>query len=130
VSTLVNDAPPKKSEQLLECQRYYIRFASDGGQWLMGASNGTTLYAPLHLPVPLRVLPLKDYGGSYNYANINIYPYVSGGKVEITSLTLASASGTQDFMLYAHHASNALAAKQPGCIRFTAGGYIELSAEI
>ena len=124
VSTLVNDAPPKKSEQLLECQRYYIRFASDGGQWLMGASNGATLYAPLHLPVPMRVSP------TFGYSNVNIYPYVSSGKVEITNLELRGASGTQDFMLYAHHASNALEAKQPGCIRFTSGGYIELSAEI
>lgn len=124
ISTLANDAPPKYSEQLLECQRYYIRFASDGGQWLMGASNGTTLYAPLRLPVPMRVSP------TFGYSNVNIYPYVSGGKVEITNLELRSASGTQDFMLYAHHASNALEAKQPGCIRFTSGGYIELSAEI
>jgi hypothetical protein len=124
VSTLANDEPPKYSEQLLECQRYFIRFASDGGQWLMGASNGTTLYAPLHLPVPMRVSP------TFGYSNVNIYPYVSGGKVEITSLTLAVASGTQDFMLYANHASNALETKQPGCIRFTSGGYIELSAEI
>lgn len=131
VSTLANDAPPKKSEQLLECQRYFIRFASDGGQWLMGASNGTTLYAPLHLPVPLRAFPvLEGENKGFKYANVNIYPYVSGGKVEITSLTLAGASGTQDFMLYANHASNALAAKQPGAIRFTTGGYVELSAEI
>lgn len=131
VSTLVNDAPPKKSEQLLECQRYYIRFASDGGQWLMGASNGTTLYAPLHLPVPLRAFPvLEGENKGFKYANVNIYPYVSGGKVEITKLELAGASGTQDFMLYAHHASNALAAKQPGALRFTSGGYVELSAEI
>lgn len=124
ISTLANDTPPKYSEQLLECQRYYIRFASDGGQWLMGASNGTTLYAPLHLPVPMRVSP------TFGYSNVNIYPYVSSGKVEITKLELVGASGTQDFMLYAHHASNALEAKQPGCIRFTSSGYIELSAEI
>lgn len=129
ISTLANDVPPKKSEQLLECQRYYIRFASDGGQWLMGASNGSTLYAPLHLPIPLRVFPDTENGG-FNYANVNIYPYVSGGKVEVTNLSLVGASGTQDFMLYANHASNALVAKQPGAIRFTAGGYIELSCEI
>lgn len=124
VSTLANDAPPKFSEQLLECQRYYMRYASDGGQWLMGASNSTVLYAPLHLPVPMRAHP------GLKYANINIYPYVSGGKVEITKLELAGASGTQDFILYAYHASGEVAAKSPGCIRFTSGGYIELSAEI
>ena len=124
VSTLANDAPPKFSEQLLECQRYYMRYASDGGQWLMGASNSTVLYAPLHLPVPMRAHP------GLKYANINIYPYVSGGKVEITKLELAGASGTQDFILYAYHASGEVAAKSPGCIRFTSGGYVELSAEI
>ena len=130
ISTLANDAPPKFSEQLLECQRYYVRYAG-GGQWLIGASNGTTLYVPLRLPVPLRAFPDTSPGkNGFVYANVNIYPYVSGGKVEITSLSLANASGTQDFMLYANHASNELAAKQPGCIRFTTGGYVALSAEI
>ena len=130
VSTLVNDVPPKFSEQLLECQRYYIRYGSDGGQWLTGASNGTTLYVPLRLPVPLRVYPSTANGGSFNYANVNIYPYVAGGKVEITSLTLTGASGTQDFMLYANHASGEVASKSPGALRFTTGGYVELSVEI
>lgn len=129
ISTLANDAPPKFSEQLLECQRYYIRYGSDGGQWLMGAANGTMLYVPLRLPVPLRAFPDTANGG-FKYANVNIYPYVSGGKVEVTSLSLAGASGTQDFMLYAAYSDSSFAAKSPGALRFTAGGYVELSAEI
>lgn len=126
VSTLANDEPPKKTEQLLECQRYYIRYATtSSGQWRMGCSHGSGMYVPLTLPVPMRIHPTLDY------ANVNIYPYVVGGAVAINNMTLAGNSANhQDFILNISHEKDALAPKQPGCLRFLANGYVALSADL
>lgn len=141
VSTLANDAPPSYSEQLLECQRYYIRFsANGGGQWLMGGSNGNTAYLPLHLPVPMRgtAQPTLSWSGSPNaFENLNLYNYVSGGSAEITSLSIPKDSdgnsanvNRQSFVLYAAHASNAIGSKSIANLRIYTGGWISLSCEI
>lgn len=127
VSTLANDAPPKKSEQLLECQRYYIRYeTSSSGQWIMGASNGATLMMPLHLPVPLQ----GTAEPTITAQNVNIYPYVSGGSVAVTGVSLSNNSSRQSFMVYAAHESGGMASKEPGALRITAGGFVSLSCEI
>lgn len=127
VSTLANDAPPNKALELLKCQRYYVRYAaSTSGQWLMGASNGTTLMMPLHLPVPLQ----GTAAPTITAQNVNIYPYVSGGSVAVNSVSLSNDSSRQSFMIYAQHTSGNMASKEPGALRLTAGGFVSLSCEV
>lgn len=136
VSTLANDAPPSYSEQLLECQRYYVRFqAVGGGQWLLGASNGTMAYCPIHLPVPMRgtAQPTLSWSGQPDaFENLNLYNYVSGGSAEITSLSIPIGANVsrQSFILYAGHTSNAIASKSPANLRMYEGGWIAFSCDI
>jgi hypothetical protein len=63
VSTLTNDAPPKKSEQLLECQRYFWKCA---GYNAYTGYKSTTAYAFIQTPVLMRTTPTATLG-STNY---------------------------------------------------------------
>lgn len=128
VSTLAYDKPPDKTAQLLECQRYFVRYKNDSSaQFLVGATTGTTVYTTLHLPVPMR----GAAGATITGENVNIYPFISGGSVAVTSISGYLTGGRRACIITASHAAtNDLPAKTPAAIRLAAGGYIDISCDI
>lgn len=125
--TLPEYQPKGYAAELAECMRYYIRYyAASDMQFLVGGSNGTSLYAPFLLPTKMRVWP------TLNYNNVNIYNYKSGGKVAITSMSISGGGNTNNaYAIVANHATDSsLTAQTVAAIRILSGGYIELSADL
>lgn len=67
ISTLTNDVAPNYAEELLKCQRYFVRFranTSNHGFVLAHVNNGASLRFPLTLPCWMRSnAPAVTYGG-------------------------------------------------------------------
>jgi hypothetical protein len=128
VSTLANDAPPKKSEQLLECQRYYVQYSNDSdAQFAVGGTMGTAVYTTVYLPTQM-------YGtaaATVTFSNVDIWPFISGGSEAATSVDGYLTGSRQACIVKASHAASSnLPAKSPATIRIKAGGYIAISCEL
>jgi hypothetical protein len=80
ISTLTKDAPPKKSEQLLECQRYFWKSA---GYNAYTGYKSTTAYAFIQTPVLMRTTPTVTLG-STNYI------YGANGRAVFSGTGIAS----------------------------------------
>lgn len=88
---VLNDPPPNKQQELAKCQRYYIRYTSDDAKTTiaLGNSNGTYVYTPFFLPVPMRATP------AISYANIDVL-LLDGGtstSIEITGVGFGAKPG-------------------------------------
>lgn len=125
--TLPEYVPKGYATELVECQRYYVRFqAASDAQFIPGGSNGNNLYATLQVPVAMRLA-----SPTLSFENINIYPYIVGAAYDITSLEIVGTAATGNFVaLRASHGNDSMAAGALGCIRILKGGYIALSADL
>lgn len=128
VSTLANDVPPKYSEQLRECQRYYIRwYNSEKLQAFTGGASGTAVYAAVQLPVAMRGTDAPQI----TYSGIDIYPFVSNGVIAAKSCGGNMIGSRNNIVLWAtYDKTSDCPAQTPATIRIGAGGYIDLSCEI
>ena len=128
VSTLANDAPPKKSEQLLECQRYYIRWSNTAKQQAFsGGAAGTAVYAAVQLPTAMRGTATP----TVTYAELDIYNFVSNGAVAAKSCGCNMLGSRNSVVLWVtYDATSACPGQTPASIRIGENGYIALSCEI
>ena len=118
-STLMYDTAPKYAEELLECQRYFVRlpqnFATLG--YAQSATEARTFY---NLPVPMRAAPQISLVGTASVVT-------SGGYKTVSALTLDSASTTQTLYLFA--TTTGLTAGQGVALKVSgAGSYLDITA--
>ena len=78
VSTLNDDEPPKKSEQLLECQRYYVKFPGNNAYPGYRGVSGSPC-ASIQLPVPLRTNNSEMIDVQFGEVNGKIYNSITPG---------------------------------------------------
>lgn len=128
VSTLANDAPPNYAEELLKCQRYYIRwFNTAKQQAFTGGAAGTAVYAAVQLPTIL-------YGTAtptVAYEALDIYNFVSNGSVAVKSCGCNILGSRNSVTLWVTYDSTSTCPGQtPASIRIGDNGYIALSCEI
>lgn len=128
ISTLANDAPPKKSEQLLECQRYYIRWSNTAKQQAFsGGAAGTAVYAAVQLPTAMRGTATP----TVTSAELDIYNFVSNGAVAAKSCGCNMLGSRNSVVLWVtYDATSACPGQTPASIRIGENGYIALSCEI
>lgn len=128
VSTLANDVPPKYSEQLRECQRYYIRWSNTAKQQAFsGGAAGTAVYAAVQLPTAMRGTATP----TVTYAKLDIYNFVSNGAVATKSCGCNMLGSRNSVVLWVtYDATSACPGQTPASIRIGENGYIALSCEI
>ena len=128
ISTLANDAPPKKSEQLLECQRYYIRWSNTAKQQAFsGGAAGTAVYAAVQLPTAMQGTATP----TVTYAELDIYNFVSNGSVATKSCGCNMLGSRNSVVLWVtYDATSACPGQTPASIRIGENGYIALSCEV
>lgn len=122
-STIADDLPPKKSEQLLECQRYFWRSA---GYNAYTGYKSTTPYAFIQTPVLMRTTPTVTLG-STNYI------YGASGRAVFSGTNIVSSTQQQgQFIRLALDESKADATQSPytGYTFVTGESGISLSAEV
>jgi hypothetical protein len=95
ISTLVNDPPADYGEELLKCLRFYYRYNNTTGGWEyyisnMKARSTTQADGVMVLPVPMRVAPSLDYGGSSILS-----PYAGAASFAITSVIINSSNNNR-----------------------------------
>lgn len=86
ISTLANDAPPNYAEELLKCQRYFVRIKTTGH--LNGAgffNTSTTAYVHIALPTVMRTTASVSVNG-------NMHLWYTG-KIGSSSLLTSAVSG-------------------------------------
>lgn len=123
--TLPLYVPKPYAVELVECQRYYVRYAATSDKAVMlavSATNGNQVYTPIHLPQPMVGQV------TMTYSNLELYPYV-GGAVAITAAGIYNQSEDhKTLLLYCNHdANNLLPAKSNCALRITAGGCVEFA---
>lgn len=135
VSTLEHDLISDNYDyaaELLKCQRFFVNYTAASGQWLTGATNGTTVYASLQLPTEMYDGVSATVLADYTNGAIDLYPFVSGGSIEVTGMGgYFGDTSRKTFMVTANHAKDAtnIAAKTPVSIRLKTGDY-GISCEI
>ena len=128
ISTLANDAPPKKSEQLLECQRYYIRWSNTAKQQAFsGGAAGTAVYAAVQLPTAMQGTATP----TVTYAELDIYNFVSNGAVATKGCGCNMLGSRNSVVLWVtYDATSACPGQTPASIRIGENGYIALPCEV
>lgn len=122
-STLANDTPPNYAEELAKCLRYaFVLHAPYGGCAIGFAANQATVWAVLSTPVPLRATP------SIVYSGCDLYPFVGGGSVAISSITVANSGANGVYLGIATTA--AVVQYQPYFLRLSGTGRILLTADL
>lgn len=126
--TLPPYVPKGYAAELLECQRYYYRMSANNQAFIAtGVSNVEAVFAPIILPVPLygNIIPTIES------ANVDIYPYVTGGSVAVLSIAVYYITLSRNVVtLKLEHATNALAAKAAGAVRLKDNGYLAFSCDL
>lgn len=114
--------------ELAECQRYYQRYSATEANVILlhGASNNQYAYFQIPIFVPMRsgVVP------TFEYANINLYPYSAGGAIDISGANVYFLDNNFGVGIRLMHEKNAIAEKTPVALRINTGGYFSLSADI
>lgn len=127
--TLPEYKPKGYAAELQECQRYFVAFNGNDAESVMltdGATNGTTFYAFFPLPVAMRGTGVP----TVTYSKVDIYPYTVGIGVAVTDLSAVTMPESRNSICVRFgHASSNMAAKTPGTLRLSAGGYIHISMD-
>ena len=124
VSTLAYDTAPDYTTELLKCQRYFFRInCTPANAYISVGMNDETDYARyiIPLPTPMRTNPTLSYAGAF-YVRDN-------GWRTVNSLDVGN-NVYQNAVLLIANASNITGYAVSRLISDTAGGYIDLSAEL
>lgn len=106
ISTLANDALPNYAEELLKCQRYFLRVLRNGGYSVdVGfgvADSTTTARITIPTPVPMAKNPtvsmsgtvrIQDGGSGHEITNISNYQSITNVGVQIHPTTTGLTNG-------------------------------------
>lgn len=100
VSTLAMDTAPNYAEELLKCQRYFVRFSPIYSYTAFGSGiySSNNVFAEVNLPTVLRAIPNVSYSTvrahSYGRNDVNISSIIVNNYVNnIVSLKCAPESG-------------------------------------
>lgn len=106
ISTIANDAPPNYAEELLKCQRYFLRVLRNGGYSVdvaFGvADSATTARITIPTPVPMAKAPtvsmsgtvrIQDGGSGHEITNISNYQSITNVGVQIHPTTSGLTNG-------------------------------------
>ena len=125
-STLHLDAAPNYTEELLKCQRYFVRInnPTSGANIAVGFTSSTTnAYIPLRLSVPMRIVPSGSFAGAYALST-----GASAGQ-SVSSIAVHTNSSNQELVLKV--TSSGLTSNVPVLLYSNANAsYIDLSAEL
>lgn len=129
VDTLPEYRPKGYAAELMECQRYYVRYANTGTigiQWGLGGSNGSEAFVAHRLPIPMRITP------SITYDKVNLYAFSVGSAVAVSRLSIESSASTNNVVVIKANfsTSGAIAAQNIAAIRILTDGYIAFSADL
>ena len=126
ISTIANDAPPNYAEELLKCQRYFLRILRNGGYSVdvaFGvADSTTTARITIPTPVPMAKAPtvsmsgtvrIQSGGSGHEIANISNYQSVTNVGVQIHPTTSGLTNGDNVILSLGSN-----------------GAYIDLSADL
>ena len=126
VETLPEYQPKGYGAELLECQRYLYRLSASGVMMTGGNAGGQYSYFYLPLPVALQGtgVPTLEHSG------VDIYPFKTGGAVEITAFSTGILSSRNGVTLRATHATGVAAERDAMALRIGAGGYLAINMEL
>lgn len=128
--TLPEYQPKGYAAELAECQRYFVALNGNADESVMvtdGATNGTTFYAFIPLPTAMRGTAVP----TVTYKSVDVYPYTVGIGVPVTDLSAVTIPASRNAVCIRFgHAASDMAAKTPGTLRLSAGGYIHISADL
>ena len=126
ISTLANDALPNYAEELLKCQRYFLRILRNGGYSVdvaFGvADSATTARITIPTPVPMAKVPtvsmsgtvrIQGGGSGHEITNISNYQSITNVGVQIHPTTSGLTNGDNVILSLGSN-----------------GAYIDLSADL
>ena len=126
ISTIANDAPPNYAEELLKCQRYFLRVLRNGGYSVdvaFGvADSTTTARITIPTPVPMAKAPtvsmsgtvrIQSGGSGHEITNISNYQSITNVGVQIHPTTSGLTNGDNVILSLGSN-----------------GAYIDLSADL
>lgn len=126
ISTIANDAPPNYAEELLKCQRYFLRVLRNGSYSVdVGfgvADSTTTARITIPTPVPMAKAPtvsmsgtvrIQSGGSGHEITNISNYQSVTNVGVQIHPTTSGLTNGDNVILSLGSN-----------------GAYIDLSADL
>lgn len=126
ISTIANDAPPNYAEELLKCQRYFLRVLRNGGYSVdVGfgvADSATTARITIPTPVSMAKAPtvsmsgtvrIQDGGSGYEITSISNYQSITNVGVQIHPTTTGLTNGDNVILSLGSN-----------------GAYIDLSADL
>ena len=126
ISTIANDAPPNYAEELLKCQRYFLRVLRTGGYSVDVAygvaDSTTTARITIPTPVPMAKAPtvsmsgtvrIQSGGSGHEITNISNYQSVTNVGVQIHPTTSGLTNGDNVILSLGSN-----------------GAYIDLSADL
>lgn len=123
-STLAYDVAPNYTEELLKCQRYFVRIKSEAAKFAIATIStwsSSEAVAVMYLPVKMRTLPTLSTAGSFILR-------IAGADNNVSTLTLTTSS---DNIANFYITSSGLVAGQSGRLCGNSGTeYIDLSAEL
>lgn len=131
VSTLANDPPPDFGEELLKCQRYFVRLRADiiyqsFGLGITDSADGTSASYTVSIP-----LPTSLRASSTNVTFSNIAGFDGTTFRTISSVLLVRISGTVPVATIVFSLLGSFTNGQPVLLLANqAGAYIDISAEI
>lgn len=126
ISTIANDAPPNYAEELLKCQRYFLRVLRTGGYSVDVAygvaDSTTTARITIPTPVPMAKAPtvsmsgtvrIQGGGSGHEVTNISNYQSITNVGVQIHPTTSGLTNGENVILSLGSN-----------------GAYIDLSADL
>lgn len=126
--TLPEYKPKGYAVELAECQRYLYRLSASAAAVTVTGGNAGGQYSYFYLPLPVAMqgtgVPTLEHSG------VDVYPFQSGGAVEITAFTTGILSSRNGVTIRAAHATGLASARDAMALRIGAGGYLAINMEL
>lgn len=126
--TLPEYQPKGYAAELAECRRYLYRLSASAAAVTVTGGNAGGQYSYFYLPLPVAMqgtgVPTLEHSG------VDVYPFQSGGAVEITAFTTGILSSRNGVTIRATHATGVAAARDAMALRIGAGGYLAVNMEL
>lgn len=127
ISTLAMDTAPNYAEELLKCQRYFVRYNSDGAFstlcWGV-VTNSTKTYGEIYLPTFMRSKPTISFSGTLT----NYYGKDTSQNSAISNLVVQRYFG--NVLKITATFATALSNGEATEIMLDAGSYLDVSADL
>lgn len=122
--------PPNQAEELLKCQRYFIKLLNQEGEYApalgFGYTNGNT-YARVSVPIPVRMRTVPDFVFLHGSLD-NLYVIFDGKNYKVLSIVQTILENNQVFFILETESHNT--DDQTCVFRIRISGNVALDAEI